>query len=757
MAELVKITMTEVHKNLMKTRQFQQDIVNMVVDKYLGDLKTGNINIPSVQSLAEEYPEYAESMIRLYDGTFGLFDHVDEIPNAIKIAQAAVIDSFCYFYNVGDNTLGGICTLNTVILGQESILDQKVLKKAFTLNTEGRIHSLRVDFDFSYYSTEDVAYKTVAHKAVLDEDNIVLVPYVAGYRFCRLIAGFLEKEFIIGVKQTLGDGSSKVRLITECQKHLTNYCDDPKACEGLTSEYYPTQGYFYAPVLGAPSTTAMKTRINIFYVSNITRITSYEKCRSLGIQKCKDPIKELCLETAILSTMGDLKIKNPDKYDEVISKLPDVGIMGESFNGDVGILNLSNYLHTATQGIKTKMLKLIPGAQHALDVRLAVTSGSPDSSLTVTADNLRQLARTGVLKIVWKKSNGMYSSTIGTNSPEILRKVYGKDYMGNYESFGVRIRNMEDEMEALGMPLDIALEQYGFDKSIAPQVKERLQSGENIESAMYGVMGKKKRASSSNPNLFTIRSLAAYLSGDYSNGSVVPKANDYYSSVDISHIMRAEVVGMYDENIINSMESSEEKEEAVLVEKAEIQSIDAALVTRLELLSDSSKPSLEGGVTIIGKTDLEEGKRYNVADIKPANPSYVKKLSNTIILDGIIQQDAPSSKLKTAIRRLIKRRADHLNGFCDFEVYKLEIVEATKFIRVFSHVWDFTEKDWIGCGRRLVRFEDLRPDSEEYLGKELYQLIYLVNSELRMEPRSIELVTVGGKSIIGILLKSDRG
>ena len=755
MAELVKITMTEVHKNLMKTRQFQQDIVNMVVDKYLGDLKTGNINIPSVQSLAEEYPEYAESMIRLYDGTFGLFDHVDEIPNAIKIAQAAVIDSFCYFYNVGDNTLGGICTLNTVILGQESILDQKVLKKAFTLNTEGRIHSLRVDFDFSYYSTEDVAYKTVAHKAVLDEDNIVLVPYVAGYRFCRLIAGFLEKEFIIGVKQTLGDGSSKVRLITECQKHLTNYCDDPKACEGLTSEYYPTQGYFYAPVLGAPSTTAMKTRINIFYVSNITRITSYEKCRSLGIQKCKDPIKELCLETAILSTMGDLKIKNPDKYDEVISKLPDVGIMGESFNGDVGILNLSNYLHTATQGIKTKMLKLIPGAQHALDVRLAVTSGSPDSSLTVTADNLRQLARTGVLKIVWKKSNGMYSSIIGTNSPEILRKVYGKDYMGNYESFGVRIRNMEDEMEALGMPLDIALEQYGFDKSIAPQVKERLQSGENIESAMYGVMGKKKRASSSNPNLFTIRSLAAYLSGDYSNGSVVPKANDYYSSIDINHIMRAEVVGMYDEDAIEDIDSQEE-EETVLVEKVFHYSIGGALITRLELLSDSKKPSLEGAVTLPGRNAFEEGVRYSAEDIKPLSPVQVQRLSSEITLDGNVYGKS-SDKLKKAIKQLIKKRAGHMNGFCNSRVYKLEITEGTSSIRLNSYEWDFEQRVWAGKGRRSVNFEDLNPKSEIYLGKELYLVVYLINSELGLEPSSIEVITVGTEYIIGTHLKSDGG
>lgn len=753
MAELVKITMTEVHKNLLKTRQFQQDIVNMVVDKYLGDLKTGNISIPTVQSLAEEYPEYAESMIRLYDGTFGLFDHVDEIPNSIKIAQAAVIDSFCYFYNVGDNSLGGICTLNTAILGQESILDQKVLKKAFTLNTEGKIHSIRVDFNFSYYSTEDVSYKTVAHKAVLDEENIILYPYVAGYRFCRLIAGFLDKEFILGIKQTLGDGSSKVRLITECQKHLTNYCDDPKACEGLSAEYYPTQGYFYAPVLGAPSTTAMKTRINIFYVSNLTRITSYEKCRSLGIQKCKDPIKELCLETAILSTMGDLKIKNLSKYDEVISKLPDIGIMGEEFNGDVGILNLSNYLHTATQGIKTKMLKLIPGAKHALDIRLAVTSGSTNSSVVVNGENIRHLARTGVLKIVWKKSNGMYSSIIGTNSPEILRKVYGEDYMGNYESIGVRIHNMEDEMEALGMPLDIALEQYGFDKSIAPQVKERLQSGENIESAMYGALGKKKRASSSNPNLFTIRSLAAYLSGDYSSGSVVPKANDYYSSVDLDHIIRAEVVGMYDENAVNALEAKEKEETGnVKVTDRIVSSVDGVAICKLTLEDEGTHR--ESTFSIVGKYPVKQGEVYSRKSLRPAGSDYAKSIADSVSVNYKALTSLMPSALKTALKRLANRVFESQSGLSETEVYKITIEDQGSAVATTMCIWDFSNQSW---GNMLLSevtpVDDVDTDSGRFLGKELYDVIYALNVKLGIEPNSAEVLMIGSKTLVHLNLK----
>ena len=79
----------------------------------------------------------------------------------------------------------------------------------------------------------------------------------------------------------------------------------------------------YAPVLGAPSTTAMKTRIDFLNLETVMGVSNYKQCASFGIQRVKDPVSVLFKEQAILSTMADIRVNRPDEYTRLIAKLPD--------------------------------------------------------------------------------------------------------------------------------------------------------------------------------------------------------------------------------------------------------------------------------------------------------------------------------------------------------------------------------------------------------------------------------------------------
>ena len=538
------IVISELNSKMINTIQFKYR--KQMQDYYIHCIQKGDISIPTVSYFASKVDGYREELVRLYNGYFGLFDYVNEIPDEVKIAQAAVLDGFCFFYNLETSTLGGICSLNLMPIGGEDV-DEKILKKAFTLNREGKIHSFRIDFDFKQYSDEVAECKVVAHRAVIDNEVVQLVPYLASYELIELLKVYMNQGHMIGVKQTLENGSLKIRVISENVQHLAHYCDSPYAVQGMTTEYYPTQAFFYAPVLGAPSTTAMKTRVNLFNLDGIVKVKDYGQCKQLGIQKCQDPVGELFMEQAIQVSLEQLKLSDPDQYTRTVMKLPDIGILNNVMDGNIGSSTISNYLHTATRGTISQALKVVPGAKAAYEVRRKLISGENSEAIRadVNASNLRDALRKCVLKVVWKKSNGMYTSAICTNNSDILRSIYGDDYFRKYESHGVRISNLIIDLEDMHSHISFSevLKYYGFEEGILDKILENRSKGLNMEESVYNAIGKTKRASNSNPMVVTARTLAGYLSKDPSEGSTLPKSNDYYVSIDLNHLVRAEVIG----------------------------------------------------------------------------------------------------------------------------------------------------------------------------------------------------------------------
>lgn len=528
------------------SRSQQGKMINEVSKYIINGIANGggSVQIPVLQRMFEVFPEFKQSCIDIYNGVFGLNEYVTAIPDDIKASQGAVLDGLCFMYDWNKGESLGLVTLNNRLIepNAEEVVDSKVEAKMMEKNRVGLILSYRYDFDYSQYGPDVATVKCVKHRTEIDEENVTLVPLVAILALCEIIKSQLSKDRMLAMKQVISNGEIKVRVITESFEHLSHYCDDPEACSGLSSEYYPLGSFMYAPVLGAPSTTAMKTRIDFFNLEDMMVVTKYSQCARFGIQKVKDPVNTLLKDNAILAALADMKVASPDAYTRFITSLPDSYVFKNMADGDISIKTFSNYLHTVTEGKGNELLKKVPGAVERYERLTSVINDEGKS--TIDPKDLYNTLRRNIVKVIWKKPNGVYASSVCTNCNDILKKVYGDDYFGKYESVGVRISNAVDDITTLGMPVDVACKTYGFNQSVAKWVDEYMRDGnDDVESAFYVALGKKKSQRTKNENLITARTLGSYLGEKFDEGESSAKAEDYYVSIDTTHIVRAEVIG----------------------------------------------------------------------------------------------------------------------------------------------------------------------------------------------------------------------
>lgn len=519
--------------------QFASDFTNYV----LNCIKSGDIGMPTMEYCRQNFKGYTDTLIKVYHAAFDSFKGVEEIPDSIKVAQGAVLDGFMYMYDAANAELKGICSANPLLLGDE--VDgsyDKLLKKIFKKNQEGEIFGYRLDFTYNDYSNTEGEFKIVNHRTVMDEESVVVVPYIVGDVICATVNKLLQGGGMVAFKQTLPNGSVKVRATSNNVEHLKHYSDDPLAVEGLQVEYYPLQGFIYIPSMGAPSTTAMMSRVDFFNLDKIARLKGYEDCRRLGIQKSRDGIDELFKEQAIIQSLAEMKFRDPEEFSKTVKRLPNAGIViGDVAEEDIGVTTISNYLHTSTRGIENKALKVVKGATPRYELRKALITGE---SMAIDPKEIRSYLGKSLIKVIWKKANGKYASGVVTNSENILSRVYGKEYFSRYESTGVRISAMVREFEGRTFTiedLENCLERYGFNRNLALDVLENM-GDMDLEESMYVVTGSTRRTSSYSDITVTARTIDGYLIKEPEGSVSEFKSYDYYTSIDLSHVVRAIVI-----------------------------------------------------------------------------------------------------------------------------------------------------------------------------------------------------------------------
>lgn len=568
----VKATMLEkrIGETIMGTYSREMDAL------YKSQLasKLGTVSIPSLQLFATKADGLREQLIDLYNRQMNGVKGFDGIGDDIKFAQGALMDGLCYVCNLQDGSIT-LATMNFDILCDLDI-EFDLRKQIMDKNSKGVIKAYRIDVEyingdqeFTFKAVNARNYDIDEHKLDSDETKqFALAPYIAGVRLMKLCEALLRSGNIIRVRQSNG-GAVKIRFLTENTDVLSDYCDDPVAVSAVKSNYFPLKSFFYAPVVGAPSTTAMVSRVNLFDIDNI-RAASREHVDQAGIRKPTNPIRDLIGDRYFVSAMLQLKGKDPEGFANMLKRLSYQGKLIKNPEM-VDARELSAYLHGVTPAAVEKAYRLV-GVSEKIDHAMTYIEGKTRPMTEDELSNIEETLKNNICKFTIRKNDCSLGSVFATNNKHLLGGLYGVDYFGTFESFGARfgrieqfLKEMFDEVNAgddctIGSVLwnDALFEiseqmKLPFDDEIFEDLVEKAKEYQSDGADAYvrhmkalfaklcGIDLKRSEAASKaaaenkDNGTFMCRSLAAYVD---ERGKVI----EYYKNLSMSKIVSATII-----------------------------------------------------------------------------------------------------------------------------------------------------------------------------------------------------------------------
>lgn len=547
---------TQLEKNLGKT------IINYyssVVDKmYVSRLseRDANFYIPVLDSMVEVAPNLKGKLIDLYNKTFGMEKGVESVPDYIKVQQGALLDGLMFGYDL-NKRVAELYTMNAKLLfGMDTdveFIDKTIMKK----NLSGELKAFRIDVTYRNDSSS-FEFKAVNHRKVLDMKNVIMIPYLSIVRGMKLLESFINSGAVLKLVQHV-EGIEKVRAVTKSTKVLAEFCDDEGAVEAIDCDYFPLVSMFYAPVVGAPSTTAMVTKVNLFNLDYVSKLKSKEMLKRMGIEKCENPVRDMVAQNAVISALERIKAKSEDDYSALLGRFPknDLIFTGDTRGGsEVSPIMVSKYMHQISREDLEQIYKIVPGVEHEIKSKSFLMKNfkvvKPEGG-TFTEGDIRRLAKENICKVLVRKSDCTMASVLCTNSEAILGLVYGKDYFGRYESLSVRLNKLESMIAKDGTMLAEACDYCGFkgehQKLLISCINDALSEGsKDITYPMCVKMGIDKAAGKIREDMGVKQRATSYTEGNvmvrmlFANIDEAGKVQDYYRTISISKIIQVGIL-----------------------------------------------------------------------------------------------------------------------------------------------------------------------------------------------------------------------
>ena len=439
-----------------------------VVDEYLkAQMKSprGHISLPTMQYFMDLVPNYKEELESLYVEKMQGVDGYELVNVETMIAQAALFDSLCFVYDSEKNEYS-LATMNFELLYDLDV-EYDMLKQVYAKNKKGIVKAYRIDVEYSN-SDQEFTFKAVnARDFDIDESKpdctegkrFFLVPYMFSIRFMKIVESRLNKGTTLRVHQQL-DGIEKVRFISKNEIMLASKCDIPDAVKGIEAKFFPLKGFFYAPSVGAPSTSAMITNINVFDVSILKGATEND-FKNFKINKPENPIRDMIGENLVINRLMYLKGSDLGELSSIVRVFP----YKDKYHLNIDDLqpsSIAKYLHSVPEASMKKIYK-VTGVEEELSRRLKLFS----NGRAMTADeiaNIEETLKNNICRVVLQKKNCKLSSVMCTNNKDILANIYGKDYIKYYEGFSSRFYMFLNKFKNLA--------RENFKKSKNPYIKE---------------------------------------------------------------------------------------------------------------------------------------------------------------------------------------------------------------------------------------------------------------------------------------------
>lgn len=415
---------------------FQKQIYSKLKAK-----KENNFVLENIDALAfsekrsECIPGLREALLGVYNNIFSEnYSYI--IPDVIKVTQGMMMDSLAFGVNMQTGDVA-LYTMNIRSLFGLGVDQPKLYNTCFDLNSKGIIHAYRIDSTYRVGDKlEFKAVNLIANKK-LQASNFCFFPYEVVYAAMRFISGMLDRGVTFRVVQTLDSGVIKERFISLNENLLGAFCDNASAVKGLKVEYYPVKGYMYAPVLGAPSITAMVSQINMFNLDTLSPVTSKEE---LKVTKAANPIENMILRESISIRFKEMNKSGGWEFMDAVEAIPGIDSYFKSSDDKymVSEVGLSKILNKMSQDDLNKVCDAI-GARGAYNsIKLLVNENSLVDTSGMSVSGLRKLLANGVYNVIIRGMDCKMHSIMVTNSKKVLSQVYGEGYFAKYESFGPR-------------------------------------------------------------------------------------------------------------------------------------------------------------------------------------------------------------------------------------------------------------------------------------------------------------------------------
>lgn len=459
-----KIRVSELEKTLGKTgmgkcKKFFDEYIVSNLQNNKGDT---NYFIPLIKEVVDTYTSTKGNGLKkflndLYSTTLALDDYTG-VSEEVRMIQAVMFDGLVVGINIQKDLKVDIFTANTDLIFGISAGKSFSLAKVAELNRNNEVGGVRIDISYTSDNEFEYSIKGVRkpnnltlYNPETGEGNFVFLPYGFFVETMKVFEKLLNEKRVLKVTQNSGV-LSKVRYITTDSKMLAKYSDNEEFAKSLKPAFYPLKGFFYAPVLGAPSTTIGCTKIDLTVLDKLEAVEPSK----IRVEKAEDGMKSLVTESTAISILAELYDSDPIAYGEVIKSMPNrKKIIDKEAEELPSPYSFAGYLHGLGKGEYTKALSKVPGLGDSLEGKEDVFKGFEQVDFSnLSPNDIADMLKQGIYRFTIRKENCEFSSMVLTNNEDILKQLYGNDYFGCYESIGARLHKLTAMFNETGKLVD---------------------------------------------------------------------------------------------------------------------------------------------------------------------------------------------------------------------------------------------------------------------------------------------------------------
>lgn len=411
---------------------------------------------------------------------------VDDIAPEVVKAQIPLLEDYAIIY---DPTIDPLkksqvvrATANKAILEEYGYDWEKAVKAIVKKNREGFVQAFRLDVEYGAGGV------IVAKKAVnprdfdIDEVKPDSMLATGEKRFAVIPGAVMREVFNSVVKRLETGGLFKVHLANESgevNRYITingdllaEFCDSPALACRQTYKVLEESMMMFAPVLGAPSNSAMVTRIKLADFTSISTV-SKETAKKDGVHKSENVLKEALADSILSGRLIGCKENDWDTFTSIIDSFGAKEKLGGYENitagslikyiHSLGVINYEKALTIANvQGDLDRVMRIFKAPQFMdiLDYLDGVVESEADKDAyraggQSRVDFLKKYKRgwynAPLLKILFWKKDGSLASALVSNDRDVLAEVYGADYARHYESFQSKFSNVSEDFKILAV------------------------------------------------------------------------------------------------------------------------------------------------------------------------------------------------------------------------------------------------------------------------------------------------------------------